>query len=144
VSATNKDDDIGHLVYIAQDEVSRRNAGTAQPTSAKRPSLGTGWVLVVWLAAAALWGWQLWPKGPSEAEVKAELDTLMGEARESVERYLATQRSLPERLPVPVPALVVRYEIIDRTAQPPTYALTGVIGEVSQRWTNATAPGGKP
>lgn len=144
MSTSNKDEDIGHLVELAHEDLSRRSADAAQPASKKRPSLGKGWVFAVWLVAAALWGWHLWPTGPSDAQVKAELEALMSEARTSVERHLAEHQSLPDQLPAPVPAALVRYEVIDRMAQPPTYALVGQIDEISVRWTNAKTTGGKP
>lgn len=144
MSTPNKDEDIGHLVELAHEDLSRQNAGAAQPPSRRRPCVGRGWVMVVWLAAAALWGWQLWPVGPSDAQVQAELEEQINEARTAVERHLAEHQSLPDRLPAPVAAVVVRYEVIDRSARPPTYALVGQVGEFSLRWTNATSAGSKP
>ena len=144
MSTPNKDDDIGHLVELAHEDVSRRSADAAQPASRKRPSLGKGWVLAVWLVAAALWSWHLWPTGPSDAQIQAELEVLMNEARTAVERHLAEQQTLPDRLPSSLPEAVIRYEVIDRLAQPPTYALVGQIDEISLRWTNAKTVGSKP
>jgi len=144
MSAPDKDDDIGHLVELAHDDVSRRNADAAQAVPRRRSGLGRVWVVAVWLAAALLWGWQLWPSGPSDAQIQAELEALMSEARTAVERHLAEHRVLPDRLPAPVAAVVVRYDILDPSAQPPTYALFGQIGEFSLRWTNAPSAGSKP
>jgi hypothetical protein len=138
---TPKDDDINQLVDRAQNKLRQDAQGSPRP-AARRPRIGVSSSVLAWLAAIALWGWHLWPQGPNDAEIGRELALLVGEARDSVERYLRENKALPAQLPDPALPLVVGYQVIDPSATPPRYALDGRIGHVSQHWTNANVSGG--
>jgi hypothetical protein len=135
------DDDIGQLVDRASDRL-RQTAPESPRPVARKAFAGVGGNVLAWLAAIVVWGWQLWPAGPSDAEIGRELALLVDEARDSVERYVKENNVLPAQLPAPGLALVVGYQVIDPASTPPRYALEGRIGHVSRQWTNAAAPGG--
>jgi hypothetical protein len=139
--STQKNDDINQLVDQAQNAL-RQGARDSLRPNARKPFARAGWSGMAWLAAIALWGWHLWPQGPNDAEIGRELALLVGEARDSVERYLRENQALPAQLPAPALSLVISYQVIDPSATPPLYALDGRIGHVSQHWTNATVSGG--
>lgn len=139
--STPQNDDINKLVDRAQNKL-RQDAQGIPRQAARRPLIGVSSSALAWIAAIVLWGWQLWPTGPSDAEIGKELALLVSEARDSVERYVKENKSLPAQLPDPALSLVVDYQAIDPAATPPRYALEGRIGQISQRWTNADAPGG--
>jgi hypothetical protein len=143
MSTPSEDQDIGQLVDRAQHTLRQAPPDPGQ-TPGRRVLSSPVWACGVWLTALALWGWQLWPHEPSEEEVRNELQALITEARGAVERHVAETQALPERLPAATPALVISYEVIDASASPPVYALTGRIGTVSQRWTNAATPKATP
>ncbi|MEJ6008128.1 hypothetical protein WG899_21465 [Paucibacter sp. AS339] len=139
--STPQNDDINQLVDRAQNKL-REDALGSQGTAARRPLIGVSLSVLAWLAAIFLWGWQLWPQGPNDAEIGKELELLIGEARDSVERYVKVNNELPVQLPAPALSLVIGYQVIDPAVTPPRYALNGRIGHVSRSWTNAAAPGG--
>ena len=138
--STPKYDDIKHLVDRAQSSL-RRNAEDSPQPGVRKPFIRPGWAGLAWLVAIALWGWQLSPRGQSEAEIGKELSVLIGEARDAVERYASENRALPDALPDSALALVIGYRVVDASVTPPIYALEGRIGNVLQRWTNASVPG---
>ena len=135
-----KYDDINQLVDRAQSSL-RRNAEDSPQPGVRKPFIRTGWTGLAWLVAIALWGWHLLPGGPSDAEIGKELSVLIGEARDAVERHTRENKALPDALPDPALALVIGYRVVDASVTPPVYALEGRIGNVSQRWTNASVPG---
>jgi hypothetical protein len=139
--STPKNDDINQLVDRAQNKLRQDAHGSPRP-AARRSVIGISSSVLAWLAAIVLWGWQLWPSDPSDAEVGKELAVLVSAARDSVESYLKENRVLPEQLPDQALSLVVGYRVIDPAATPPRYVLEGRIGHVWQHWTNADVPGG--
>lgn len=143
MSTPSEDQDIGQLVDRAQHTLRQAAPDSGRPPE-RRVLSSPVWAGVVWAIALVLWGWQLWPHEPSEEEVRNELQALITEARGAVERHVAQTQTLPERLPAATPALVISYEVVDASASPPVYALTGRIGAVSQRWTNAATPKATP
>lgn len=95
------------------------------------------WVCVLWLVAAASWGWQMRLHVVEGLHDESDLAVLMQQAREDVEGSARANGRLPEALSSSILASAVRFEVIDAKANPPTYRLEGTLGDARQTWTNS-------
>jgi hypothetical protein len=95
-------------------------------------------VLIAWALAAILWVWHGRTHEVDTIHQRHDLDTLMSDARVSVEQYLKAQGQLPEQLPDRILADFIKYTPINPDAQPPTYSLEGRLISVTEYWSNAS------
>ena len=135
-------DDLGTLAAQAEQAAVAHAAGAAmagdQAQAARaRRARHLRWGLVLWLAAAALWAWQLRAQLMHGSLARDDLAALMAQARDEVNAAWKAQGQLPAALPSPALAVAIRYEVVDATANPPVYRLEGELGPARQTWTNA-------
>lgn len=135
-------DELSSLAAQAERAAARQAASAAaarenQLSAGRRRARLLGWGVALWLVAAALWAWQTRSLWLDDSLAKQDLAALMEEARTQVEAVRQKQGQLPDALPSPALAVVIRYEVVDAAANPPVYRLEGTLGPARQTWTNA-------
>jgi hypothetical protein len=93
-------------------------------------------VLIAWALAACLWTWHGRVHEIDPVHQRHDLDTLMMNARGSVEKYLQEQKTLPKQLPDQTLAGFIKYTPLEGEAQPPTYSLEGSLMTATAYWSN--------
>lgn len=90
--------------------------------------------LVVWVVAAAFWGWHHWSPNSETSQTEQDLAALITDARDAVDLHVRLYKALPARVPAPVLEGLVTIKTIDESADPPVYALEAKIGDATKQW----------
>ena len=96
-------------------------------------------VLVVWVVAAAFWGWHQWSPNSETSQTEQDLAALITDARDAVDLHVRLYKALPDRVPAPVLESLVTIKTIDESANPPVYALEAKIGDATKQWQGPSA-----
>jgi len=94
---------------------------------------------VVWIVAAAFWGWHHWSLNSETSDMEQDLASLITDARDAVDLHVRLYKALPDQVPAPALEGLVTIKAVDESANPPIYALEAKIGDATKQWQGPSA-----
>lgn len=129
----NQNDNLQQLIGQAE-----RSLIKTQPPQPDQDQIANKPIVMLMAIAIAVfvWGWQFWSDRISTEQIRLDLNSLIDQARNEIERERASAGQLPDALNDYTLARVVRYEMLGGDGEKAKYKLTAEIAGVSESWTS--------